>query len=86
MIAEGRSAGEECFLRAASLSERKGLTRIRMGSLYYRYGKFSLSLSVLQEAAAELPKSPKLWYIMGRTQEALGLATQARMLNSTPCF
>ena len=78
MIALDRPTGEECFLRAASLSERKGLTRIRTGSLYCRYGKFSLALSVLQEAATDLPKSAKLWYLMGRTQEALGLATHAK--------
>jgi tetratricopeptide (TPR) repeat protein len=78
MIAEGRSACEECFRRAVSLSERKGLTRLRVGSICYRYGRYSPALSELQEAVRALPKSPKLWYLMGRTQEALGLATQAR--------
>jgi tetratricopeptide (TPR) repeat protein len=77
MLAENRAAGEDCFKHAERLSERKPLTRLRIAAICYRYGKYQMALSMLQDISTQMAKSARLWYLMGRTQDGLGLRGQA---------
>jgi len=78
MLGEERAAADECFQRAIGLAAQKDIARMRAGALYHRYGKYGKALSMLQDAAAGLPTSARLWYLTGLAQEALGMDTQAR--------
>ncbi len=78
MLAKSRPAADDCLQRALQLSSRKGLTKLRIGALYFRYGKYSLALAALQEASASSPNSAWSWYLLGSAQKALGLFKQAR--------
>ncbi|MFC1671649.1 hypothetical protein ACFL01_00800 [Planctomycetota bacterium] len=77
MLADSRSAAEDCFQHAVRLSERPDITQLRIGGVCYRYKKYHMAFSMLQEASSTLVSSALLWYLMGKTQEGLGLLSQA---------
>jgi len=79
MFADNRPAAVECFNRAIRLPAPKGPTLMQVGAVLLRCGEFSLALSTLQKAAAQLPDAARVWYLLGRAQEELGLLDQARV-------
>jgi len=77
MLAGSGPAAAECFARARRLAAPKGPALLAIGALYLRYRQYSLALSTLQEAAAAVPRAARVWYLLGCTQNELGLAKGA---------
>ena len=79
MLADSPPAATECLNRAIRTASPKGPTLLRIGAILLGYGHYSPALSALQRAAAELPQAARVWYLIGRAQEELGFAAQARV-------
>jgi len=79
VLAESRPAALECLNHAFRLASPKGPTLMHTGAVLLRYGQYGSALTALQRAAAALPRAARVWYLLGRAQEELGLLAQARV-------
>ena len=77
MLADSRAAADQCFDHAKRLASPKGPTLMRIGALYLEHGHYAEAMSALQEAASQLPKAARAWYLLGLAQQELGLGAQA---------
>jgi len=77
MLADSRAAADQCFDHARHLASPKGPTLMRIGALYLEHGHYAEAMSALQEAASQLPKAARAWYLLGLAQQELALGAQA---------
>ena len=79
MMAESGPAADGCLEKAVRASQHKGLTMLRAGSALIRAGRYGPAMAVLQDAASELGRSARAWYLLGLAQDRLGLRRQAQV-------
>ncbi|MBN1257189.1 MAG: tetratricopeptide repeat protein [Planctomycetes bacterium] len=78
LLAGQTASAEQCFNHALRVSPDIGRTRIEIGELYLNHKQYSLALAALQQACTEEPRSAWAWYLLGKTQQELGMLEQAK--------